>query len=345
MIGKKVVSRIGMQRAMSAVAGILALSGMLVSLSAILMPFVAAAAPAQDYPNRPVRLIIPWVPGGTTDSVGRILGKKLTEYTGQQWVIDNRGGATGTIGHALAAKAPPDGYTLLLGTNSTFAMAPHVYSNLRYDNDAAFAPISRVAFAPAILAVHPSLPVKSVKEFIGLAKSRPGQIMFSISGHGSTSHLAAELLMSMTDIRMTNVPYRGGTPAAIALVGGEVAMSFVVVSTALPHIKAGLLRPLGTSSAQRTSLMPELPAISETVPGFELVTSYGMFAPAATPRDIIARLNRELIKVLGAAEVRAQLEYQGVESVGGTPEDLALHQKQETAKWGKFIRERAIKFD
>lgn len=312
----------------------------------ILMPLLAAsAAPAQEYPNRPVRLIIPWAPGGTTDSVGRILGQKLSEQTGQQWIIDNRGGATGTVGHALAAKAPADGYTLLFGTNSTFAMAPHVYSSLQYDNEAAFAPISLVAVAPAILCVHPSVPAKSVKEFVGLAKSQPGQILFATAGVGSTSHLAAELLMSMADIRMTSVPYKGGAPAVIALLGGEIAMSFVAVSTALPHTKSGRLRPLGTSTAKRTSLMPELPAISETVPGFELVTSYGMFAPAATPKDLIARLNRELNKVVGTADFKAQLARQGVEPVGGTPEDLARHQQQETAKWGKFIRERGIKFE
>jgi len=305
----------------------------------------ATAAQAQDYPNRPIRLIIPWAPGGTTDSVGRILGQKLAEITGQQWTIDNRGGATGTLGHALAAKAAADGYTLLFGTNSTFAMAPHVYSSLPYDNDRAFAPISLVAVAPAVLSVHPSVPARSVKEFVALARSRPGQILFATAGVGSTSHLAAELLMSMADISMTNVPYKGGAPAVIALLGGEIAMSFVAVSTALPHTKSGRLRPLGTSTAKRTSLMPELPAISETVPDFELVTSYGMFAPAATPKDIIVRLNRELNKVLGTADVRAQLARQGVEPVGGTPEDLARHQQHETAKWGKFIRERGIKFD
>lgn len=305
----------------------------------------ATAAQAQDYPNRPIRLIIPWAPGGTTDSVGRILGQKLGEITAQQWIIDNRGGATGTLGHALAAKATADGYTLLFGTNSTFAMAPHVYSSLPYDNDRAFAPISLVAVAPAVLSVHPSVPAQGVKEFVALARSRPGQILFATAGVGSTSHLAAELLMSMADISMTNVPYKGGAPAVFALLGGEIAMSFVAVSTALPHTKSGRLRPLGTSTAKRTSLMPELPAISETVPGFELVTSYGMFAPAATPKDIIVRLNRELNKVLGTADVRAQLARQGVEPVGGTPEDLAGHQRHETAKWGKFIRERGLKFD
>lgn len=306
---------------------------------------MATTATAQDYPNRPIRLIIPWAPGGTTDSVGRILAQKLAEITGQQWIIDNRGGATGTLGHALAAKATADGYTLLFGTNSTFAMAPHVYSSLPYDNDRAFAPISLVAVAPAILSVHPSIPAQNVKEFVALARSRPGQILFATAGVGSTSHLAAELLMSMADISMTNVPYKGGAPAVIALLGGEIAMSFVAVSTALPHTKSGRLRPLGTSTAKRTSLMPELPAISETVPGFELVTSYGMFAPAATPKDIIVRLNRELNKVLGTAEVRAQLARQGVEPVGGTPEDLARHQQHEAAKWGKFIRERGMKFE
>lgn len=306
----------------------------------------SVAAPAQEYPNKPVRLIIPWAAGGSTDSIGRILNQKLAEYTGQQWVADNRGGATGTIGHALAAKAAPDGYTLLLGTNSTFAIAPHLYKSLQYDNEKAFAPVALVAISPQILSVHPSLPVRSAKELIALARAQPGKIPFSTAGVGATSHMATELFMNLAKVKMQHIPYKGGGPSATALIAGETALSFVDVITALPQAKAGRLRPIATSTARRTPLMPELPTIAESgLPGFESVTSFGMFVPAGTPQEIIARVNREVRRALGAADVREKLRAQGIDPVGGSPEELVEHQKQETAKWGKVIREQGIKFE
>jgi tripartite-type tricarboxylate transporter receptor subunit TctC len=304
------------------------------------------AARAQAYPAKPVRLVIPWAAGGSTDSIGRILGQKLAEYTGQQWIVDNRGGATGTIGHAFAAKAAPDGYTLLLGTNSTFAIAPHLYKNLQYDNERAFAPISLVAVSPQILSVHPSLPVRNVKELIALARAKPGAIPFSTAGVGATSHMATELLMNMARIGMTHVPYKGGGPSAQALIAGETALSFVDVITALPQAQAGRLRPVATSTAKRTALMPELPTIAESgLPGFESVTSFGMFAPTGTAQDVIGRVNRELARALAAADVKDKLRAQGIDPAGTPPEELVTHQKQETAKWGKVIREQGIKFE
>src|SRR5688572_32997467 len=189
-------------------------SRLLLAAAALAVPLCAGA---QEYPAKPVRLIIPWAAGGSTDAIGRIIGPKLVEYTGQQWVIDNRAGATGTIGHALAAKAPPDGYTLLLATNSTFAIAPHLYKTLQYDNEKAFSPVSLVAISPQILSVHPSLPVRSVKELIALARAKAGQIPFSSAGVGATSHMATELFMNMAGVRMTHVPYKGGGPSAQAL--------------------------------------------------------------------------------------------------------------------------------
>jgi tripartite-type tricarboxylate transporter receptor subunit TctC len=315
-------------------------------VAAALVLTAAGAAHAQEYPTKPVRLLIPWAAGGSTDSIGRILAQRLNEYTGQPWIIDNRAGATGTIGHALAAKAPPDGYTLLLGTNSTFAIAPHLYKNLPYDNEKAFAPISLVAISPQILSVHPSLPAKTVKDLVTLAKARPGQIPFSTAGVGATSHMATELLMNMAGIRMTHVPYKGGGPSAQALISGETAVSFVDVITALPQAQAGRLRPIATSTAKRTALMPELPTIAESgLPGFESVTSFGMFAPAGAAREVIARVHRELTKALGTADVRDKLRAQGIDPVGSTPEDLVAHQKQEIEKWGRVIREQGIKFE
>jgi tripartite-type tricarboxylate transporter receptor subunit TctC len=300
----------------------------------------------QDYPAKPVRLLIPWAAGGSTDSIGRIIAVKLVEYTGQQWIVDNRAGATGTIGHALAAKAPPDGYTMLLGTNSTFAIAPHLYPKLPYDNEKSFAPISLVAISPQILSVHPSLPVKSVKDLIALARQKPSQIQFSTAGVGATSHMATELLMNMAGIKMAHVPYKGGGPSAQALISGETALSFVDVITALPQAQAGRLRLIATSTAKRTSLMPQLPTIAESgLPGFDSVTSFAMFAPAGTSKEIVGRVQRELAKALGTSDVKDKLSAQGIDAVGSGPEDLIAHQKQEIAKWGKVIREQGIKFE
>lgn len=320
------------------------------SLLLAALVFLPLAAPAlthaQEYPSKPVRLIVPWAPGGSTDSIGRILAAKLSDYTGQQWIVDNRGGATGTIGHALAARAPADGYTLLLGTNSTFAIAPYLYKTLQYDTLKAFAPVALVAISPQILSVHPSLPVKNVKDLIALAKARPGHISFSSAGVGATSHMATEFLMNAAGIKMTHIPYKGGGPSAQALISGETALSFVDVITALPQAQAGRLRPIATSTAKRTPLMPNLPTISESgLPGFESVTSFAMFAPAGTPEEIISRVNREVVKALSTPDVLGKLRAQGIDPVGGSPEDLLTHQKQEMAKWSKVIREQGIKFE
>ncbi len=311
-----------------------------------LLLIAPATAGAQEYPNKTVRMIIPWAAGGSTDSIGRIVGQKLAEYTGQQWIVDNRGGATGTIGHALASKAPPDGYTLLLGTNSTFAIAPHLYKNIQYDNETAFAPISLVAVNPQILTAHASLPVKSARELIALARAQPGQIIFSSAGVGATSHMATELFMNMAKIKMTHVPYKGGGPSFQALLGGETALSFVDAITVAPHAKAGRVRALATSTLKRTPLMPEVPTVHESgLPNFESVTSFGMFAPAGTSRDILGKVNREVVRAVAAADVKEKLRGQGVDAVGSSPEELVNHQKQETAKWGKVIREQGIKFE
>lgn len=301
---------------------------------------------AQDYPNKAVRVIVPWAAGGSTDSIGRILAAKLTEYTGQQFIIDNRAGATGTIGHALVSKSPPDGYTLLVGTNSTFAIAPHLYKTLQYDNDASFAPVGLLAISPQILSVHPSVPAKNIKELIALAKAKPDALVFSSAGPGSTSHLATELLMNLAGIKMIHVPYKGGGPSAQALLGGETMLSFVDVITALPFAKVGKLRPLAASTAKRSAMMPELPTINESgLKGFESSTSFAAFLPAGAPRDIVTKLNRELVRALAAADVKEKLFNQGIETVGGTPDEFVAYNKIESAKWGKVIREQGIKIE
>ena len=314
--------------------------------AAVLWSVFAAAALAQEYPAKSVRVIVPWAAGGSTDSIGRIIAAKLTEYTGQQFIIDNRAGATGTIGHLLVAKSPSDGYTLLIGSNSTFAIAPHLYKSLQYDNDASFAPIELLAVSPQILSVHPSIPVRNVKELIALAKAQPGGLIFSSAGPGSTSHLATELLMNTAGLKMIHVPYKGGGPSAQALLGGETMISFVDVITALPFAKAGRLRPLAASTTRRSAMMPELPTISESgLKGFESSTSFAAFAPAGTSREVVAKLNKDITRALNAPDVKEKLFNQGIETVGGTPEEFIAYNKAESAKWGKVIREQGIKIE
>ncbi len=301
---------------------------------------------AQEYPNRPIKLIIPWAPGGSTDQLGRILTVKLSEQMGQAWVIENKPGATGTIGHAVAARAAPDGYTFLFASNSTFSIASHLYKDLTYDDVKSFAPVSWAGFNAQILSVHPSFPAKTYGEFIALAKAKPGEINFSTAGIGSTSHLATELLMSMAGIKMTHVPYKGGDPSLQALLAGETKMSFVDISSAVPHAEGGRLRPLATSTAKRVSVMQNLPTIAESgVPGFESNTAFAMFAPAGTPTAITDRVAREIDKALASEDVKKILKMQGVEPVGGPSADLAAFQKADSAKWGKIIKDRAIKFE
>ncbi len=313
------------------------------ALATVLLPL---AVQAQDYPNRPIKLLVPWAPGGSTDSLGRILAQKLSEQMGQLWVIENKPGATGTIGHAIVARAAPDGYTFLFASNSTFSIASHLYKDLTYDDVKSFAPVSWAGFNAQILSVHPSVPVKSYAELVALAKAKPGEINFSTAGIGSTSHLATELLMAMAGIRMTHVPYKGGDPSLQAVLAGETKMSFVDISSAAPHANAGKLRTLATSTAKRISVMPDLPTIAESgLPGFESMTAFAMWAPAGTPQAIVDRVAREIDKALASEDVKKVLKVQGVEPVGGTPSALADFQKADSAKWGRIIKERGIKFE
>jgi tripartite-type tricarboxylate transporter receptor subunit TctC len=315
----------------------------LVLLTALLLPWQGLA---QEYPGRPIKLLIPWAPGGSTDSLGRILSVKLSEQLGQTVIIENKPGATGTIGHAIVARAPADGYTLLFASNSTFSIASHLYKDLSYDDIKSFAPVSWAGFNAQILSVHPSVPVKNFAELVALAKAKPGEINFSTAGVGSTSHLATELLMSMAGVRMTHVPYKGGDPSLQALLAGETRISFVDISSAMPHAAAGRLRPLATSTPKRVATMPDLPTIAESgLPGFESMTAFAMFAPAGTPQAIVDRLAREIDKALATEEVKKILAVQGVEPVGGPPSKLAEFQKADSAKWGRIIKERGIKFE
>jgi tripartite-type tricarboxylate transporter receptor subunit TctC len=303
-----------------------------------------AAAQAQ-YPNRPVRLVVPFPPGGGSDTLARILGPKLSEALGQQVVIDNRPGAGANIGAEVAAKTPPDGYTLLMG-NVAHAINVSLYSKLNYDLVRDFAPVSLLASTPNIVVVHPSVPVRSVKELIALAKARPGQLDVASSGAGSSAHLAGELFNSLAGTKMNHVPYKGGGPAVIALVGGQVSVGFATTPSVIQHVKSGKLRGLAVTSAKRSPSTPELPTVSEAgLKGYEAGTWYGMLVPAGTPKDVISRLHAESVKLLALADVKQRLDATGFESFGTTPEQFGAYIRSEVEKWGKVVRAAGVRVE
>jgi tripartite-type tricarboxylate transporter receptor subunit TctC len=300
---------------------------------------IASAATAQDYPTRPVRIVIPLSPGGTTDVPGRIIAQKLSETLGQQFFVENRAGAGGTIGSDFVAKSKPDGYTLLL-TASPFVIAPHVYKKLPYDALADFTPVIRIASGPYVLVVHPTLGVNSVKELIALAKKEPGKIDFASSGNGGAQHLVTELFMYMAGVKLNHVPYKGSGPAQQDLMSGLIKVSFVGTPIAIPHMKSGRLKALGVSTATRSPEIPDVPTVAEAgVPGYEAIVWIGMFAPAGTPGDVVARLNGEIRKLVRADEVKKLLAPTGMEPDPDTPEQFSAYIKADYDKWGKVVRD------
>ncbi len=300
---------------------------------------LAATSFAQKYPEHPVRIVIPLSPGGTTDVPGRIVAQKLSETLGQQFFVENRAGAGGTIGSDYVAKAKADGYTLLL-TASPFVIAPHVYKKLPYDALKDFAPVIRIAEGPYVLVVHPSLGVNSVKDLIALAKKQPGKIDFASSGNGGAQHLVTELFMYMAGIKMNHVPYKGSGPAQQDLMSGIIKVSFVGTPIAIPHMKSGRLKALGVSTPKRWPDMPDVPTIAEAgVPGFEAVVWIGMLAPAGTPKDIVAKLAGEIARLVRADEVKKLLEPTGMDPAPDTPEQFAKFLKEDFDKWGKVVKE------
>jgi tripartite-type tricarboxylate transporter receptor subunit TctC len=313
-------------------------------LSAALATTFATRASAQAYPGRVIKLVVPWPPGGVTDVTGRILAQRMGAELGQTMIVENRPGASGTIGHGLVAQADPDGYTLLLATNSTYAIAPHLLGKLSYDSDKAFTPIGQVVSSPQVLCVHPSIPAKTIAEFLDHVRPRqPDGVTFQSSGPGSTSHLAMELFMSIAKVNMLHVPYRGGGPALQGLVAGEVNAGFVDSVVALPMAEGGKIRMLGVSTKERLPLAPDVPTIAEAgVTGFQSSTDVSMLAPAGTPPAIIQRVSAVLRSALQAAEVREPLLKQGALIVAGTPDQFPAYYAQETAKWGDIIRTRNI---
>jgi tripartite-type tricarboxylate transporter receptor subunit TctC len=304
----------------------------------------AAGGAQQNYPTKPVRFILPFPPGGGTDTLGRAIGQKLGDSLGQTIVLDNRPGAGANIGAEIAARAVPDGYTLLM-TNIAHSINVTLYRKLNYDLLKDFSPVTRLASTPNILVVHPSVPAKSVKELIALAKAKPG-MNYASSGSGSAPHLAGELFKYMTGIELTHIPYKGGGPAVVALVAGEASMGVATMPSSLPHVKTGRLRALAVSTAKRSFATPDLPTIAEAgVPGYEFTTWYGVLVPTGTSKDIIARLNREFVKLLQLPDIKERLAASGFEPETSTPDDLAKYMRSEVAKWGKVVRAANLKVE
>lgn len=301
---------------------------------------------SQNYPTKPIRVIIPFSPGGVQDQIVQLVGPKLTEAWGQQVIMDHRPGAGGVIGNAAGAKAAPDGYTLLMGNFGPTALAPSLYARLPYDPVRDFAAITLAITLPDLLLVHPSVPANTVQEFIALARAKPGQLTFSSSGAGSSSHLAAELLKMMAGIDLVHVPYKGTMPALTDTMSGQVQVIFVNVGPALPFVKAGKLKALGVTSAKRTPVVPDLQTLAESgLPGYEIIPWVGFFAPAGTPKDIIAKLNAEIVKVLRNPEVQAAFLAQGAETAPMTREQTEAFLKSEIAKWAKVVKAANIKVE
>ena len=306
-----------------------------------------APAAAQDaYPVRSIRMVIPYPPGGGTDIVGRMVAQKLGETFGQTVVADNRGGATGNIGTEIVARAAPDGYTLLMGNVAPNAINVSLFAKIPYDPVNDFEPVSLVALTPNILLVHPSLPVKTVKEFVVLAKAKPGALNYSSAGIGSSSHLAPELLAMMTGIKVVHVPYKGGGPGLVDLLSGQMQFMMTTTPAAMPHVRSGRIRALGVTSARRSQSLPEVPTIAEAgVKGYEVSTWYGVLAPAKTPKAIVTRLHGEIVKLIAVPDTRDKLLSQGFEPVGGTPDEFAAYIKSEIAKWEAAVRESGARAD
>ena len=304
---------------------------------------LAAGASAQSYPNRPVRFIVPYPAGGATDIISRLIGDKLGTALGQQFVIDNRAGGGQKIGTGLAARAAPDGYTILL-VSITHAINPGLFKEMPYDAIKDFSPITITAISPLVLVVHPSVPAKSVRELIALMKAQPGKLNTATSGIGSGGHLAAELFKSMAGVDMTFVPYKGGALAYIDLIGGQVDLMFTSPAATLSYAKAGKLRVLATTGAKRSPATPELPTVAEAtgIRGYEAGLWYGVVAPDGTPRAVIRLLNAEIVKALQFPDVRGTLAAQAVEAVSSTPEEFATHIRSEIAKWAKVIKDANI---
>ena len=310
---------------------------------ALALPVVAAGAAAQQYPVKTVRFVVPFVAGGPTDIQGRMLGEKLTQRLGQQFIIDNRGGANGNIGMELAAKSPPDGYTLVIATVGTWAVNPSLYKQMAYDPVRDFAPIMQVSSSPGVLVVHPSVPVKSVKELIALAHAKPGKLDYGSSGVGGFGHISGALFCLMTNTQMVHIPYKSSAPSLTDLIAGQIQVLFNNAISTVPYIKSGQVRALAVTSLKRMAALPDLPTINETgVKGYDNSSWSAVAAPAGTPREIVTRLNSELNAILKLPDVMEKNASFGADAVGGTPEQFGNYLKSEIAKFARVVKEAKI---
>ena len=318
----------------------------------ILYTTLLAAAPTAQpqaqspYPAKAIRYVVPFPAGGPLDIVARALGQELNRSWGQPVIIDNRPGAGGNIGADVVAKAPPDGYTILMGAVSTHAINVTLYSRLPYDPIKDFSPVTLITSVPNVLVVHPSIPAKTVRELIAIAKARPGQLNFASGSTGSAGHLAGELFNTMAGVKMVHIPYKGAGPAVVDLLAGHVSLMFDNLASALPNIKAGRVRAIAVTTTRRSPFLPDLPTISESgLPGFDIGTWFGVFAPAGTPREIVTKLNTELIRILNTPNMKERLANLGAEPMGNTPEQFAAFIKSEIPKYAKVIKASGAKVD
>jgi len=309
--------------------------------------FGSASAWAQSYPSKPIRLVVPYPPGGPLDIMARAIGQKLTEAWHQPVVVDNRAGAGGNIGADLVAKSPADGYTLLMGAVATHAINPTLYAKIPYDPVKDFAPVALVAQVPNILVVNPAVPAKSVKELVELARAKPGYLNFGSGSTGSTGHLAGELFKTMAGVQMVHIPYKGGAPAMADLLAGQVQLMFDNLANALPNVRAGRLRALAVTTLARSPAMPDLPTMAESgLPGFDLTTWFGLMVPAGTPPEIVVKLNAEIVRALNAKDMRERLEKMGAEPpANNTPEHFAAFIRAEAGKYAKVVKDSGAKVE
>jgi tripartite-type tricarboxylate transporter receptor subunit TctC len=307
---------------------------------------LSAGASAQTYPSKPMRVIVPWTAGGTADLLARTVAQKLNEGFSQPVVVENRPGAGGLIGTEVAAKAPPDGYTLLLATTAPNSVAPSLYPKIPFDPVKDFANVSLVARTCYVLSVHPSMPVKNVKDLIALAKAQPGKLTFSSPGSGTPNHLSGEMFKMLTGVNMQHVPYKGSAQAIQDVIAGHIALSFENITVVSPHVKSGRVRGVAVTSLNRSAALPEVPTIAESgLPGFDAVGWFGVVVPAATPREIVARLNAEIVRGLGAADVKERISTLGAELVTSTPEELDRFNRAQIAQWAKVVKFAGAKAD
>jgi len=305
---------------------------------------LSSAVCAQTYPDKSVRVVVPFPPGGAADIVGRAITQKLTDALGKSFLVDNRSGAGGVLGADLAAHAAPDGYTLLFASSSSLSVSPHIMSKPPYDPLRDFAPVVLIGHTPNLLVTHFSVPAKSVRQLIALAKARPGELVFASNGTGSLGHLTMELFMQRAGIKMLHVPYRGGAPAMIDTVAGNTSVLFAAFSTVYAQVRAGKLRALAVTSARRIQAAPELPTVAEAaLPGFESTQWWGLYGPAGLPAGIVGKLNEQVNKILGNADIRQRLAADATEPLGGTPADLAAYLKADYERWGKVVRDAGIR--